>query len=62
MMFLDNSGADLVLGMLPFARVLLKQGTKVVLAANTSPSVNDITVTSTDIGSRVEHTITSNQR
>jgi type II pantothenate kinase len=28
---------------LPFARYLLKKGTKIVLAANTHPSVNDIT-------------------
>ena len=42
--FVDNSGADIVLGIIPFARYLLSKGTKVVLAANTSPSVNDITV------------------
>lgn len=28
-MFVDNAGPDVVLGMLPFARELLKQGTKV---------------------------------
>ena len=41
--FCDNSGADVVLGVLPFARALLRQGTDVVLAANTSPAVNDVT-------------------
>jgi type II pantothenate kinase len=44
MIFVDNSGYDFILGILPFARYLLKGGTKVVLAANTFPSVNDITV------------------
>lgn len=42
--FVDNSGADFVFGVLPFARYLLKRGTDVILAANTWPSVNDITV------------------
>ncbi|KAI9099415.1 fumble-domain-containing protein [Phlyctochytrium arcticum] len=42
--FVDNSGADIILGILPFARYLLSKGTHVVLAANTDPSVNDITV------------------
>ncbi|KAK1379298.1 Damage-control phosphatase [Heracleum sosnowskyi] len=41
--FVDNSGADIVLGILPFARELLRRGTKVVLAANDLPSINDIT-------------------
>lgn len=41
--FCDNSGADVVLGVLPFARALLKLGTDVVLAANTCPAVNDVT-------------------
>ncbi|KAJ3038029.1 hypothetical protein HDV00_001073 [Rhizophlyctis rosea] len=43
--FVDNSGSDIVLGIIPFARYLLSKGTKVILAANTSPSVNDITAT-----------------
>ena len=34
MMFVDNSGADIVLGMLPFARELLRLGCEVVLVAN----------------------------
>jgi type II pantothenate kinase len=43
--FVDNSGADIILGILPFVRYLLKSGTHVILAANTYPSVNDVTVT-----------------
>uniref|UniRef100_A0A0D6R5X5 Damage-control phosphatase ARMT1-like metal-binding domain-containing protein n=1 Tax=Araucaria cunninghamii TaxID=56994 RepID=A0A0D6R5X5_ARACU len=41
--FVDNSGADVVLGILPFARELLRRGTQVILAANDLPSINDIT-------------------
>ncbi|CDP14484.1 unnamed protein product [Coffea canephora] len=41
--FVDNSGADIVLGILPFARELLRCGTQVVLAANDLPSINDVT-------------------
>lgn len=41
--FVDNSGADFVLGILPFARYLLTQDTRVVLAANSEPALNDIT-------------------
>lgn len=41
--FVDNAGADLVLGILPLARELLRRGAKVVLAANDLPSINDIT-------------------
>ncbi|TPX61188.1 pantothenate kinase [Powellomyces hirtus] len=43
MIFVDNSGADVVLGILPFARFLLTKNIYVILAANTSPSVNDVT-------------------
>ncbi|EFJ47392.1 hypothetical protein VOLCADRAFT_61514, partial [Volvox carteri f. nagariensis] len=43
MMFVDNSGADIVLGMLPFAREMLKLGCEVVLVANSLPAINDIT-------------------
>ena len=43
MIFVDNAGADVVLGMLPLARELLKGGCDVVLAANTLPAINDIT-------------------
>uniref|UniRef100_A0A1B0BSE3 4'-phosphopantetheine phosphatase n=2 Tax=Nemorhina TaxID=44051 RepID=A0A1B0BSE3_9MUSC len=41
--FVDNSGVDVVLGILPFARELLKRGTKVLLCANSEPSLNDVT-------------------
>ena len=41
--FVDNSGADIILGVLPFARYLLKRRCAVVLAANTRPAVNDVT-------------------
>eukprot|EP00955_Chlamydomonas_euryale_P028638 301758-Chlamydomonas_euryale.AAC.1 len=42
-MFVDNSGADIVLGMLPLARELLRAGSEVVLVANSLPAINDIT-------------------
>ncbi|EOX98924.1 hypothetical protein QUC31_014896 [Theobroma cacao] len=41
--FVDNSGADIILGILSFARELLRRGTQVVLAANDLPSINDVT-------------------
>lgn len=43
--FVDNSGADIILGIIPFARELLRRGTQVVLAANELPSINDVTYT-----------------
>ncbi|KAL8536257.1 hypothetical protein ACS0TY_011768 [Phlomoides rotata] len=43
--FVDNSGADIILGILPFARELLRRGAQVVLAANDLPSINDVTYT-----------------
>lgn len=42
--FADNAGSDVVLGMIPFMRELLKRGTEVILAVNPVPSINDITV------------------
>jgi len=42
-MFVDNAGCDVVLGMIPLARELLKRGTEVILTANTLPTLNDIT-------------------
>lgn len=42
-LFVDNAGPDVVLGMIPLARHLLQQGTTVVLSANTEPSLNDVT-------------------
>ncbi|KAG5075717.1 hypothetical protein JHK84_056948 [Glycine max] len=41
--FVDNSGADIILGILPFARELLRHGSQVILAANDLPSLNDVT-------------------
>ncbi len=43
MMFVDNAGADIVLGQLPIARELLRSGTDVVMVANRLPAINDIT-------------------
>ena len=42
-MFVDNAGCDVILGMIPLARQLLRRGTQVLLTANTSPSLNDVT-------------------
>ncbi|CAB0001196.1 unnamed protein product [Nesidiocoris tenuis] len=41
--FIDNSGFDAILGMLPFARFLLSRGTKVMVCANSEPALNDVT-------------------
>ena len=43
LLFVDNAGPDVVLGMIPFARELLQHGTQVILSANQTPSLNDIT-------------------
>eukprot|EP00794_Sanderia_malayensis_P010735 gene10735-11884_t len=40
--FVDNSGGDIILGVFPFARCLLQRGTKVILAANSYPAINDV--------------------
>lgn len=42
--FVDNSGVDIILGVIPFARQLLARGTKVILCANKEPSLNDVTI------------------
>jgi type II pantothenate kinase len=42
-LLVDNAGSDIVLGIVPFARELLQRGTMVILAANSEPSLNDIT-------------------
>ncbi len=42
--FLDNAGSDFVLGVIPFCRWLAQRGTRVVLAANRLPALNDMTV------------------
>ncbi|XP_076453588.1 4'-phosphopantetheine phosphatase-like [Babylonia areolata] len=41
--FCDNSGADIILGVMPFARYLLSVGTQVILCANSRPTLNDVT-------------------
>lgn len=42
-LFVDNAGPDVVLGIIPLARDLLRRGTTVVLSANTEPALNDVT-------------------
>ncbi|MEM1107468.1 MAG: ARMT1-like domain-containing protein [Planctomycetota bacterium] len=42
-LFVDNAGPDVTLGMIPFARELLKRGTSVILTANSQASLNDVT-------------------
>ncbi len=41
--FVDNAGPDVLLGMIPFAREVLRRGTGVILTANATPTLNDIT-------------------
>ncbi|CAG9772009.1 unnamed protein product [Ceutorhynchus assimilis] len=41
--FVDNAGVDFVLGILPFVRELLSMGTRVIVTANSYPSLNDVT-------------------
>uniref|UniRef100_A0A0R3TIQ1 4'-phosphopantetheine phosphatase n=1 Tax=Rodentolepis nana TaxID=102285 RepID=A0A0R3TIQ1_RODNA len=41
--FCDNSGADLILGVLPFVVECLSWGSKVILTANSVPAINDVT-------------------
>lgn len=43
LIFVDNAGSDIVLGVLPFAREMARAGMRVVLAANDGPALNDIT-------------------
>ena len=40
--FVDNAGADIVLGVVPVAREIARAGLRVVLAPNRSPALNDI--------------------
>lgn len=40
--FVDNTGADFILGVMPFVRELAAHGTEIVLAANELPSLNDV--------------------
>ncbi len=44
LLFVDNAGPDITLGMLPFARQMLRDGARVILAANSEPSLNDVTI------------------
>ena len=41
--FVDNAGPDITLGMVPFTRELLRNGANVILTANTTAALNDIT-------------------
>ncbi|KAK6060715.1 hypothetical protein COOONC_01625 [Cooperia oncophora] len=41
--FVDNSGADFILGVIPFARELLRRGIRVIIVSNLSPALNDLT-------------------
>lgn len=40
--FVDNAGADVVLGMIPLVRELVRRGVRVVISANSTPALNDI--------------------
>jgi uncharacterized protein with ATP-grasp and redox domains len=42
--FIDNAGSDFLLGIIPFGRWLAMRGTNVVLAANQTPALNDMTI------------------
>jgi damage-control phosphatase, subfamily II, stand-alone protein len=42
--FIDNAGSDFVLGAVPMMRWLAQRGTRIVLAANDLPTLNDMTV------------------
>jgi len=42
--FVDNAGSDFMLGALPMIRWLAQRGTRVVLAANERPTLNDMTI------------------
>lgn len=41
--FIDNSGVDVILGILPFVEELLRRGSEVLLCANNKPVLNDVT-------------------
>jgi type II pantothenate kinase len=40
--FVDNSGCDIVLGVLPLIRWMLRHGARVTLGANSGPALNDV--------------------
>ncbi len=44
LVFVDNAGTDIALGVLPLVREMARSGVKVVLAANAEPALNDITI------------------
>uniref|UniRef100_A0A8C0J1F6 4'-phosphopantetheine phosphatase n=1 Tax=Chelonoidis abingdonii TaxID=106734 RepID=A0A8C0J1F6_CHEAB len=43
LIFADNSGIDIILGVFPFVRELLSRGSEVILACNSGPALNDVT-------------------
>jgi len=45
--FVDNAGADFILGVMPLVREWAAHGTQIVLAANELPSLNDVTADET---------------
>jgi len=45
--FVDNAGADFILGVMPLVREMALGGTQIVLAANERPTLNDITADET---------------
>ena len=45
LIFVDNAGTDIVLGVMPVVREMARLGTRIVLAANSEPALNDITIT-----------------
>ncbi|THD28057.1 Type II pantothenate kinase [Fasciola hepatica] len=49
LIFCDNSGPDVLLGVLPFALEFISRGSKVILAANSAPAINDVTYQELDI-------------
>jgi uncharacterized protein with ATP-grasp and redox domains len=42
--FVDNAGSDFLLGAVPLMRWLARRGSRVILAANERPTLNDMTV------------------
>lgn len=54
--FADNAGGDIVMGVLPLVRAMLHKGWRVVLTANSRPSLND--VTHRELQGLVEHAAT----
>lgn len=45
--FVDNAGADFILGVMPLVREMALGGTQIILAANERPTLNDITADET---------------